>query len=254
MPTTTNLTAPAQRFPHRIGAGMNSVAPQRLTMTTPRTHSVTTTRARPKTAVSVAATRPTAGILVHRVHNPETRCGQSHEHPRMGRSRVRNAMMAPADSGMNQLPSVGGIHIRTRRTHRRPPVLTPAQHLILTAEPINTGQVNRAGAVADVLHPRPPPLEAGRGCTAQNLRDHHVGEARHHRATRGAPSPAPIIMKFTLPTPTDITGTPTHRAANTVGWLRPLRSLRHPTNQHTRDANKEHRDPPTHRIGEKFLY
>lgn len=53
-------------------------------------------------------------------------------------------------------PGVGGIQIRARRAHSRAAVFAARQHRVLPARPVDTDQMDRAGAKPGPGHLRPP--------------------------------------------------------------------------------------------------
>lgn len=57
----------------------------------------------------------------------EARCGQSGEHERMRPDGLRNAFAAAGDPGVQELPHVARVLVRTGRTDRGPPVAAPLE-------------------------------------------------------------------------------------------------------------------------------
>ena len=78
--------------------------------------------AQPRLTLRRAAARWPGSVAASGVHRPESRRGEGGEDQRVRPDRLRYALAATRSAGIEQLPHVTGVLIRTRRAHRRPPV------------------------------------------------------------------------------------------------------------------------------------
>ena len=108
----------------------------------------------------MAASRVAATCIANRVDRAEAGRGQGDEYLTVVSHGGRYVVMSTAQAGVYELPGITGVQIRARRAHGGAPVVASREYLVIAAELIPAGEVDRVGAEPHRLHALPPGVES----------------------------------------------------------------------------------------------